>query len=86
MAFGKKKDKHKRISTSVAAARTSDAALNAIRQDQAEEDQQDAIVRSNVYKMIDQGTCTIVDLWARFRCDDLAVRTAPVCDETAAAQ
>ena len=64
MAFGKKKDKHKRFSTSVAAARTSDAALNAIRQDQAEEDQQDAIVRSNVYKMIDQGTGTIVDLWA----------------------
>lgn len=65
VAFGRKnKGKGKRFSTSVAAARTSDAALNAIRQDQAEEDQQDAIVRSNVYKMIDQGTGTIVDLWA----------------------
>lgn len=64
MAFGKKNRRGQRFSTSVSAARTSDAALAAIRQDQEAEDQQDAIVRSNVYKMIDQGSGTIVDLWA----------------------
>jgi hypothetical protein len=64
MAFGKKKKQGPRFSSSVAAARTTDAALAAIQQSQDEEDKQEGVVRSNVYKMIDQGTGTIVDLWA----------------------
>lgn len=52
------------ITASASAARTSSAALNAIRAEQSEKEDEASLVRNNVYKMIDQGTGTIVDLWA----------------------
>lgn len=63
MAFGKKKQKPK-FSSSAAMARNNAELLEAVKQIQDEDEAEDAGVRSNIFKMIDQGTGTIVDLWA----------------------
>lgn len=63
MAFGRKR-KGQKYTASVAAARTGDAALDAMIRDQNASDERETAIRSDVFKMIDQGTGTIVDLWA----------------------
>lgn len=61
----KRRNKKKATFTNVASmAKTQEAALAAMQEEHASEDEEDKRISQNVFKMIDQGTGTIEDLWA----------------------